>query len=623
MPPGDEKIQPNNIDRGFKSAPRYGYVPGFGQPLKPFKFEIPQPGKINFTALDRLLKECLSLDEIPALRIQEPVPKQTREFVWRVLVVAAQLSQAVNIPKLEPGVILSVSAAQDKVGTLMVKAMVPFVQHLPLKTEDLAYHYAVRLVHLAQARHQPREEVDALLNQVYTQFVLAHRKFVGGGESTIPLLETAYGREIPFSHCGNSIYRLGWGSKSRLIDRSAIETDSAIGGRLAQNKVAAAVLMRDAGLPAPVHLLVSSESEAQKAAARLGWPLVVKPPNLDRGEGVTVDIVDSDNLINAFRKAKALSPSVLIERQVKGVCHRIYVINRNQVLFVSQRLSKSVKGDGEHSVSELIKEANRKEQLKAPWLRLKPFPMDNEALNCLADEGLDFESIPDAGQYAPLRRIQSDAEGGVAENLTDRIHPENRDIAIRAAALFNLDSAGIDLITEDVSVPWYENGAILNEVNYASLVSGGRRTGSQRSDYLNTLLATNIEGDGKIPVEIYVGENALEAALSRQQDLVVQGLRCFVTSHELTYRPDGTAMVLQASGLFALSQCLLANKQVEALVLVVQTDELAVTGSPVSSITSMTVIDQQLKDFRGLSARLPSQRIQLLLRLLKSFATNP
>lgn len=88
------------------------------------------------------------------------------------------------------------------------------------------------------------------------------------------------------------------------MNRSSTNGDSAIGSMLSHKKITASQLTRDAGLPSPEHKLSRSVDDAIQASQLFGWPIVVKPADSDRGEGVTVDIANIEMLKNAFEKAK-------------------------------------------------------------------------------------------------------------------------------------------------------------------------------------------------------------------------------------------------------------------------------------------------------------------------------
>ena len=85
---------------------------------------------------------------------------------------------------------------------------------------------------------------------------------------------------------------------------------------------------------------------------------------------------------------------------------------------------------------------------------------------------MTLASIPDPGTWVALRRIESTDWGGVDEEVTALIHPDNLKAALMATELFGLDMAGIDIISTDISRPWFETGAVINEVNFAPLLGG-------------------------------------------------------------------------------------------------------------------------------------------------------
>lgn len=76
---------------------------------------------------------------------------------------------------------------------------------------------------------------------------------------------------------------------------------------------------------------------------------------------------------------------------------------------------------------------------------------------------------------------------------------------------------------------------------------------------------------------------------------------------------------LAHDGLFPRCRALLMNRDVDALLMVVQTDELLVTGLPVDSIDAVTIINQKLisKADPALQASIGSS--QRLVELFKPY----
>ncbi len=505
-----------------------------------------------------------------------------------VFLLARELMQAGRVPVFDLHQIATIEADPQVQDRWVATLIVPSVE---LMAPDAWRHAvdAAAAACLKAARSTSDEPVD--LAELDQQVVLALQKIIPGGKSTIPVLRAAHMLGIPFIHLGLGAYQLGWGSRARRISRGSSAADSAIGSRLSASKASTAALLRMAGLPAPEHSVARSVAQAQTAAGSLGWPVVVKPADRERGEGVMVDVDSDDKLQAAFVAALALSRArqVLVERQVAGVCHRIFVAG-GEVLYAVKRLPMSVRGDGVHTFAQLVRQELDHQRVKAPWRRSEIRDIDDAARAALAREGLSPSSVLADGAFAPLRRLESTADGGVDEDVSALVHPGNRLIAIQAARLFGLDMAGIDLITADISRPWFETGAIINEVNFSPVLGGGEIS----RGYLPGFLRRFVDGDGRIPIEVFAGgEPAFQSAVAASRKRAESGERCWVTSANRTLDDTGQDVHLALNGLDRRIRALLLDWRVDSLALVVQDDELLATGLQMAGVGLPVVIDEK------------------------------
>mgnify|MGYP001765939213 CR=1 FL=1 len=567
----------------FQLPQRAGYLHGLSQPSFKMSIAIDCPPLVPFQTIDAWLKNAfdIKLAEKPALASMTQTSHEAvvAGLAWRIFSLGAALLLAVRVPVFEVGQILELRRKRRTSSTWQLVLALPRIDYVNDATYALAYQQATKAIHWLIPRAPTRANLDHLYSTLDDAFVKKVNGKALGGESTITVLQEAWKKGIEFRHLGNGTYQLGLGAKQLRVDRGAIQFDSAIGARISGNKMHAANMARDAGLPAPTHMMATTEEEALAIANRLGWPVVVKPLDRERGEGVTVGVIGDQQLVEAFKKAITLSRSVLVEQQVPGVCHRVLVAH-GRVHLVAKWLPKSVKGDGCQTVRALVDRANVEEQAKPPWLRLKPFPLDEMALACLAAAGLTPDSVPPMDVMAPLRPIQTMEWGGVVEYHTKGIHPENAAIAIKAARIFGLSVAGIDIISPDITRPWHENGGIINEVNYSPMLSG-RQIGAVIASMMDDWLP----GGGRIPVEAVIGgETAMAEGLRIQAGYATRGVRCWLTNHLTTVSDNGDTTAMAARGLFGRCMSLLMDPEVEALVMVIQTDELLGTGLPLSRI---------------------------------------
>jgi cyanophycin synthetase len=570
-------------------------IPGVRVPNAPsvtLQSTVRLPATVDLALLDDWLATGLEVPVEPLPDMPENVDPHAAAMLWRGLLLAREFLQLAKVPAFNPPQILGLEPQPSADGMWKVTVSLPRVDQILNNAYALAFNAGVDVC--SQVCRLPRTPETAA--KVYTAIVQKVidplRRMVMAGESGMHVLREARRLDIPFFHLGSDVFQLGWGRRRRLIDRSSLVGDSALGSRLVRNKYLAASFVRQAGLPAPEHELVGRIEEARPAAARIGYPVVVKPTDRERGEGVTTGVRSDVDLAAALTVAIGATASrqALVEREVPGVCHRLFMA-RGRLLYAVKRLPHSIEGDGRRTVAELVVAANARQAARPPWRREKHYPLDTLALQVLAARGLGPSSVPAVGAFVPLRPIETTAWGGHDEEVTAIIHPENVGIARRAAEIFALDVAGVDIISADITRPWHENGAIINEVNFAPLLGGHAISRSHIATYLRDL----VEEDGRIPVEVFVGgAEALIAARSRHAELVSRGTAAFLTSHDTTFDATGRSLTLAAHGLARRCRALFLDQAVGAIVLVVQTDELERSGLPFDRITALHVVDRQL-----------------------------
>jgi cyanophycin synthetase len=562
------------------------------EPSQLIELSVELPVSPDLGHIDQGLQRCFDLAALNWAK--SPGAGSTGESVMaqallvRAMALYPVLAQACRIPCFEPGRLLRLHRLEDGPGLWVARLLLPAHQHLQTRLLRQVAQRCILLISRLATLETSAEAREALLQELDHDLVQRLRRLIPGGASTVPQCEAARGLDIPLRHLDRGIYQLGWGSARRWLDRSASDRDSALGIRLCEDKHATAGALREAGLPAAEHLRVASLAQARNAAAALGWPLVVKPSARERGEGVSVDIHSESELERAYGQARRYGSGVLIERQAAGVCHRLLVAG-GQLIYAIKRLPQHVTGDGLHSVRELVEIENSKLRAVVPWMRRKLLPLDELALAQLQPLGLGFDDVPARGQYVPLRQIESGEWGGISEDVSDRVHPDNAAAALAAASVMGLDVAGVDMICEDIAQPWHESGAIINEVNFAPLFARNPQTLGRRESFIRSLLP----GDGRIPVCAVLGSGDLLAkARQVQAQWVGRGLRCYLTGSQVTECPDGRALALPDLGLFGRSHALLARSDVDAIVLVLDSPDFLTTGLPVDRIDRIESLGQ-------------------------------
>lgn len=490
----------------------------------------------------------------------------SRSWLARIVLCAQQLLQLCRLPVFDsPMIIQHAHIDPDNRKSKSLVAL-PLIEHIPIKLYQMSISAAIETCNKFAKTEFNDENAGLIFGRLRESFITPLHAQLKVGKSTMPVLRKAYERDIPFMHLSTGIYQLGWGSRSRRLDRSSTDQDSAIGARLSHSKTAIAQILFSAGLPAAKHIKIQRQQELADACRQLDWPLVIKPNDREGGVGVSVNINDEASALRAFEVAQQQSKSgeILVEKQVNGVCHRLFILG-DQLLYAVKRWPISIKGDGVKTVQELIEQARMDQQNNPVW-NSPPFPtLDAIALECVYKAGYQPDSIVVLNCVVPLRPIESTEWGGIDEDVSLRIHPENRRIAILAARLFGLQVAGVDIISDDITQPWYTNHAILNEINYSPLLGGGEISLRHLDTYFDFLL----KDEGRIPICIFVGDlSAQKAAQECWQQYVSQGAHAYLTDAEQTRDSAGNLVHMPLHSGYERAMALCHNPMVDAIVMV-------------------------------------------------------
>jgi hypothetical protein len=231
----------------------------------------------------------------------------------------------------------------------------------------------------------------------------------------------------------------------------------------------------------------------------------------------------------------------------------------DRLLYCVKRQPMGIRGDGEQTIEQLVENELARQAQKPIWHRSKIQAIDTFTKQVLEGQGLTNNSIPQAGTFVALRTIESTEWGGVDEDMTPMVHPDNIQIAVDASRLLNLQVAGIDIITMDIARPWHENGAVINEVNFAPLLGGAEISRS----YLPLFFEYLFRGTHMIPLDIF---DDVALARQRRDSLIQQKLRTYFVSAQGVEDPWGKMQEMSQSELRARIKALMCRSDVDAVV---------------------------------------------------------
>ncbi len=331
------------------------------------------------------------------------------------------------------------------------------------------------------------------------------------GPSTSAIVNAAADRGIPCRRLTDgSMVQFGWGSRQRRIQASETDRTSAVAESIAQDKELTKLLLHAAGIPVPTGRSVVSAVDAWAAACEIGGPIVIKPQDGNQGKGVSVNLVNREQIESAYAVAAEISEDILVERYIPGHDYRMLVIG-NKLVAAARRDPPQVIGDGVHTIRHLVDQVNADPRRgNGHAMPLTRISFDETALSHLSTQEFTAESIPAHGECVTLRNNANLSTGGSATDVTDQVHPELAARVVEAAQMIGLDICGIDVLCNSVSAPLERQGGGIIEVNAAP----GLRMHLQPSSGIGRAVGEAVidsmfaQGDdGRIPVIAVTGTN--------------------------------------------------------------------------------------------------------------------
>ena len=286
------------------------------------------------------------------------------------------------------------------------------------------------------------------------------------GPSTASLVRAAEERGIPWLRLNRySLVQFGQGRYQQRIQATTTGRTSNIAVELAGDKEETNGILRDLGLPVPKQIMVRTRSDAARAAKRIGFPVVTKPLDGNHGRGVSINLKTDEEVETGFDKASEHGSTIIVESYIEGFDHRLLVVD-GKLVAAAKRVPGHVVGDGEHTIEQLVAKVNEDPRRGVGHEKvLTRLEFDHQAERLLAKLGYDRNTVPAVGEQVFLRSTANLSTGGTAIDVTDSIHPDNREMAIRAIKAIGLDIGGVDFLTHDITESYRKAGGGICEVN--------------------------------------------------------------------------------------------------------------------------------------------------------------
>ncbi|MFC1640927.1 hypothetical protein ACFL2D_02670 [Patescibacteria group bacterium] len=272
----------------------------------------------------------------------------------------------------------------------------------------------------------------------------------------------------------DDILKIHHGDHEQMFQNTFLPGVDIVASRVASNKLFVEEFFRKNSIHTPESMFLTQRDQWRKVLdSDLEFPLVVKPNKASHGHGGTVNLTTEQELKSAINRAfdynkrtKRGNGKVLIQEYFPGEELRFFVIG-DRVMAIAEREPASVTGNNVDTVEEIIQKHNQ-EWEKRPGeiygLPVCEIPIDMETRRVLQLSGNDYSTILPLGKKVFIRCNSNVSTGGRAIDVTNRIGPKRKAIAIKCAELLGVEIAGVDAIVKDIDNDDVDDFVVL-EVN--------------------------------------------------------------------------------------------------------------------------------------------------------------
>lgn len=189
-------------------------------------------------------------------------------------------------------------------------------------------------------------------------------------------------------------------------------------------------------------------NDAYRHARKLGFPVIVKPNS--GSQGVDVALVHTKReFYSAMRAVFKHDRVALVQRQVLGKDYRVVVLD-GKVISAYERIPLNVVGDGKKTIRRLLETKQRQFVAASRDTQIKTD--DPRIAMKLKRQGLTFRSVPRKGERVYLLDNANLSGGGDAVDVTKKVHPDFRKLAVKITKDMGLRLCGVDIIVQgDIS----------------------------------------------------------------------------------------------------------------------------------------------------------------------------
>lgn len=187
---------------------------------------------------------------------------------------------------------------------------------------------------------------------------------------------------------------------------------------------------------------------AYRHAQSLEFPVMVKPNSGSQGTAVSL-VHNKREFYRAVREVFKSDRIVLVQQPVHGRDYRLVVLDQ-KVISAYERIPLNVVGDGSSSIGKLLETKQRQFIASNRDTHIKTD--DPRIATKLKHQGLSLRSVPAKSQKVYLLDNANLSTGGDSVDVTEKVHPAFKRLAVKLTRDMGLRLCGVDLMIDgDIS----------------------------------------------------------------------------------------------------------------------------------------------------------------------------
>ena len=265
-----------------------------------------------------------------------------------------------------------------------------------------------------------------------------------------------------FSDITHGVWEIRRGRDRTRIANHVTEADDPVTLELAGNKVYCIELARSLRVPVAARgaYNLNELHKAQVVVQTNDCAWVVKPASgSSSGLGITTQIRTKSELEHAFLLASLYDRTILLERFVPAEACRLLFLE-GRMIHAVRRAGQRVVGDSRSSILHLLRQLD--ENISND---------DDIVREVLANQNLHLDSVPAENKSVVVRHLSVEQDTGKEhrtvydETITGQVGAALENQLAALVQVLRCNFAGVDVLTNDVSLPLEETGGVFLEIN--------------------------------------------------------------------------------------------------------------------------------------------------------------